>query len=898
MDIRRTSLLFAETEGEGPATAEAELAFPRDVLQVTAGITGYSLLFEDEDDHHVGRVELEVRADKDEDDPTKVRVKGVFGLRDWSNEFDDPYSGVVDVAVLADLEAVQPPGPGEARGDLVILGAEATQGIQHFWSGEHLDAPNVFPDNSIRLIAGRPTVIRLYVDYDGTSGLPQISTLSGSLTAYSPAGETTLMPIESITPRRATSIDRGSRRHTLNFLLGDTQSLGELTILATVFDASDPTQLSAPFEQTLRFEQQPALRVLAVGIDYTGSDVKDDADPADLTAPTQADFVDTLEFTDRIFPIPSVMLTDYRTMEYDGDITSDISEGCDEFGDLKDAVADFVGDSDDVVYGLIGTGVDTGSVGGCGGGGVGVGIVSRGGTAAHEIGHALGRQHAPCDNVTRCATPHNTDDNYPYYSGYDSDSIGEYGFDPVSMWGTVKVPGSAHDIMGYSGDKWISPYTYKALMSVIPGTTISGAGLAARGGRAGAADGDVMGRRPAGDEWIPVKQHKLFLRLDVRRDGVTLRPSFHYPARPRIVTGVATDYVLELRDGGRVLRRACLVAEDCGCGCGRGGACGGCGCGARAPLRFRQAVPFDTRATEAVLLKGDDEVARWPIPQPPAVEVECYPDDKDASFMWLRWRVSGPDTVHTDEVTSERTDEGTDEVTEEGADEVTEEGTDEERRPVSLAQWRDRSGTWRGVAPRLRGSRLRVPRRITRMGNEVHYRVLVTTGIATGVGYCDEEPDGEPAPRLEPPRIVILGAGRPRPVHELPRIITASVIGGVPEDAAIRWYAESGAEIGRGARLDLSSLRTGSSVVTARVTDSGVPTTTAQWHVERTTDGRFLLHVGQVGGELPGDDEDPRQDHDHEGHGHHHAARGHHHHPHRHDGHPRGGDHEQGHEEG
>ena len=543
----------------------------------------------------------------------------------------------------------------------MILGAEATQGIQHFWSGEHLDAPNVFPDNSIRLIAGRPTVIRLYVDYDGTSGLPQISTLSGSLTAYSPAGETTLMPIESITPRRATSIDRGSRRHTLNFLLGDTQSLGELTILATVFDASDPTQLSAPFEQTLRFEQQPALRVLAVGIDYTGSDVKDDADPADLTAPTQADFVDTLEFTDRIFPIPSVMLTDYRTMEYDGDITSDISEGCDEFGDLKDAVADFVGDSDDVVYGLIGTGVDTGSVGGCGGGGVGVGIVSRGGTAAHEIGHALGRQHAPCDNVTRCATPHNTDDNYPYYSGYDSDSIGEYGFDPVSMWGTVKVPGSAHDIMGYSGDKWISPYTYKALMSVIPGTTISGAGLAARGGRAGAADGDVMGRRPAGDEWIPVKQHKLFLRLDVRRDGVTLRPSFHYPARPRIVTGVATDYVLELRDGGRVLRRACLVAEDCGCGCGRGGACGGCGCGARAPLRFRQAVPFDTRATEAVLLKGDDEVARWPIPQPPAVEVECYPDDKDASFMWLRWRVSGPDTVHTDEVTSERTDEGTDE---------------------------------------------------------------------------------------------------------------------------------------------------------------------------------------------------------------------------------------------
>jgi len=845
MEIRRTSLLFPETVGSGPTTAEAELTFARDVLQATAGITGYSVLFEDGNDHHVGRLELEIGSEIDDSDATKVRITGRFGLRDWSNEFDDPYSGVVDVCVLADLEAVQPPGPGEARGDLVIMGAEITQAVQHFWSADHLDAPNVFPDNSIRLIAGKPTVIRLYVDYDSSSGLPIIASLTGSLTAFNPAGSTTLMPLTTISPQRGTAVDRGSRGHTLNFLLSDTQSLGELNLIATVFDASDASQMSAPLELTQGFVQQPVLRVLAVGIEYTGDDVVDGADAADLAAPTQADFIDTMEFTDRIYPIPSVTITDYRTMEYDGDVRSDISEGCDELGDLKDAVADFVGDSDDVVYGLFGPGVDTGSVGGCGGGGVGVGRVLSGGTAAHEIGHALGRKHAPCDNVTRCATPRNTDDNYPEYSGYDSDSIGEYGFDPTSMFG-VKVPANAHDIMGYSGDKWISPYNYKALMSAIPGTTINGAG-----GQAAAAERQ-LGRRPSEHgEWIAIKQPKLFLRLDVNRDGPVLHHSFHYPARPRIVTGTETDYVLELRDGDHVLRRACLFADDVGCGCGD----------ASFPVRVRQAVAFDERATEAVLLKRDDEVARWHVPDPPQVEVECHPDDEDASSMWLEWKVNAP-RAEGDGEKAEEPEEGD--------------------RHLSLVQWRDQLGTWRGVAPRLRGTRLRVPRRIAEMGREVHYRVLVTTGIATGVAYCDEDCGDEPAPPLDPPEIVIAGVRPGRGTQELPRIVTAAMVGGGQQGTTIRWYGESGAELARGARLDLSNLRVGGSVVTARVVDSGVPTTTAQWHVERTIDNRFLVHFGQAGGEQASDDEEPHQDHDHDGHGHHRQKRGHHHHPHSH----------------
>ena len=829
MEIRTTSLLFPKAEDEGPLSAQAEIVFPRDVERVTAGITGYTAVFEDEDDHHFGRLEVEVNARVDADDATKVIVSGAFGLRDWSNEFDDPYSGLIDIAVLADLVPVTTPDPGDARGDLVIVGAEVTQAIQHFRSGDHLDSPNVFPDNSIRLIAGKPTVVRLYVDYDVNSGLAPIPLLSGTLTLFNPAGSTVLSPIESIAPRRDVSIDRGSRRHTLNFLIPDAQSLGEVNLFATVFDAGDTAQMSVPFERTIQFVQQPPLRVIAVGIEYTGDDVKDDADPADLLAPDEADFVDTLEFTDRIFPIPSVTITDYRTMEYDKDVESDINEGCDKLGDLKDAVGDFVGDSDDIVYGLYGSGLNTGSVGGCGGGGVGVGFVGAGGTAAHEIAHALGRKHAPCDNVTRCATPRNTDDSYPSYSGYDSDSIGEYGFDPTSMFGTVRNPSTFHDVMGYSPNRWISPYNYKALMSAVPGSSVSGS--AAKLARAAT-------RRSVDSEWLPVKQPKLFLRLNIGRDGVDLHPSFCFDALPRPAGGRPTAYTIELVDQyGKTLRRDCLQAEDPSCGSGETEAL---------PIRVRQAIAFDKHATALVLYRGDEKVESWDIPAPPDVEVECRPDE-DPKYLNLTWKVTGPGskTKH--------------------------------KNYWSLVQWRDRAGTWRGVAARMTGNQLRVPRWIAAMGSDIQYRVLVTTGISTGIGYWEGDCDDVVEYRPDAPTVVISGFARPRTgSQELPRVVTATVVGAGEYGGRIRWFGAAGGELARGGRLDLGQLSVGSNVVSATLVGSEYNTPVTQWLIERTKDDRFVIHTGDIGADRPSDDE-PHEDHDHD-----HDGR-HHHHPHAHE---------------
>ncbi len=69
---------------------------------------------------------------------------------------------------------------------------------------------------------------------------------------------------------------------------------------------------------------------------------------------------------------------------------------------------------------------------------------------AHELGHAHGREHAPC-GVT------NPDDSFPYADG----SVGVWGYD--SRTRTLLAPSTTKDFMGYCNPTWISDYNYAAL---------------------------------------------------------------------------------------------------------------------------------------------------------------------------------------------------------------------------------------------------------------------------------------------------------------------------------------------------------------------------------------------------------------------------------------------------
>ncbi len=68
-------------------------------------------------------------------------------------------------------------------------------------------------------------------------------------------------------------------------------------------------------------------------------------------------------------------------------------------------------------------------------------------TVAHELGHNLGRRHAPCGG------PSGVDTSYPYSTG----GIGMYGLAPD---GITVYPPSRADLMTYCSPRWVSDYSF------------------------------------------------------------------------------------------------------------------------------------------------------------------------------------------------------------------------------------------------------------------------------------------------------------------------------------------------------------------------------------------------------------------------------------------------------
>jgi hypothetical protein len=86
--------------------------------------------------------------------------------------------------------------------------------------------------------------------------------------------------------------------------------------------------------------------------------------------------------------------------------------------------------------------------------GVGFDEVARD-TAAHELGHAHGREHANCGPGL---DPQSIDQQFPHPGG----GIGVWGWDIIG--GGLIDPGTHSDIMGYCENQWISDYNFAALL--------------------------------------------------------------------------------------------------------------------------------------------------------------------------------------------------------------------------------------------------------------------------------------------------------------------------------------------------------------------------------------------------------------------------------------------------
>lgn len=746
MEIRETTLSFPAIRGSGPQLANATVVYPREVVDAVAGIRGYQVGFSGED-HHVGLMEIDLST---ETLGSTVTVRGRLGCRDWSGHWDDDYGGTILVSVLADLVSATEPPP---RGDLLITGIEVNQATQYFRSGEHLDQANTRPDNSIPLVSGKTTGLRVYVDYDASSGLPPISNLAGELVVRSGGANSTFAPLAQIQPRAVTEIDRGSVDHTLNFAIPEAWCTGSIDIEVRVFDATTPGQRSTAFRRTLRFVQINPMRVYAVGVNYTGMGL-------DLAAPTLATFATTFDYAQRVWPTGDLLFSGYSTIEFSQSLAGTASEGCGSgFNSLLDQLRDIKGDTDDLVYGLLPTGTPLTGVGGCGGGGAGSGMESNGVTAAHEAGHAVGRQHAPCDDSGRCDSPQNQDGGYPTYGNYVSDSIGEFGFDPENN--RVFDPASSRDFMGYSSTNWISTYTYTALMSLGDPTPSSDSGRAplvplslasvrqlADAGRTSPGDPRSSGQRP---EWIRCRERVLFLRVSANGDDVHVHPSFAYEAF-RQARGVASDYEVHVLDADEAVI-ACVplryICPNCDHNCG--------------PVDLAAEIPITGDPVLLVVRRDGNDVARCEFES--EVRLECSVEVDDDGDLRLVWEGHGS-----------------------GA------------KIWYLVQWLDRDGAWRGVAPRTTNTSLVIPSQIRwATKQEILLRVLAVEHLTTTAtelklnGY-DEDPPIDITVYDGPGIIGAVGhdpLGRQLPGHE------------------ITWFYEDGGAASRGSRILRHGLRSG-----------------------------------------------------------------------------------------
>jgi hypothetical protein len=747
MEIRETSLSFPVTRGSGPRTASATLVFPRQVNNAVASIRGYQVGFVG-DDHHVGLLQVELET---QINANVVIVNGRLGCRDWSGNWDDEYNGSIMVGVLCDLVSATAPPP---RGDLQITDLEINQAVQFFRSSEHLDAANSMPDNSLPLVGGKTTGLRFYVDHDLSVGSP-ITVLSGELTIRSGGATTTLTPIQTITPRRESEINRAAVDHTLNFAIPAAWSRGRLEISCQVFDAANPASRSAAFKRTLQFVDVNPLRVYGVGINYTGGGLN-------LAPPALSDILATFDYTRRVWPTGDVLTSGFTTIAFGGDLSGVAADGCgDGFNDLLDELQDMKGDTDDLVYGLLPTGTPLTGVAGCGGNGAGTGVVGDGVTAAHEASHAFGRKHVPCDDSSRCDSPRNTDDDYPSYGNYLSDSTGEFGFDPENN--IVFDPAVSSDFMGYSGNDWISPYTFKALFSKGDPVGYS-AGLRAYPFTfAAAATVATVSRGTGRAEWIKRRIPLLFLSLLLDGEKVTLRPSFTYNAyikRQGPDSGV--EIHLEGPNGGVL---ACVPLQQ---------SCGSCDvdCG---PMRLHGEVPWHESATRLVVRRDGRDLATYPVEDRPALTVRCERDQK--GDIKVTWSARGKEPLWY------------------------------------LVQWCDRDGTWRGVAPRTQEEFMVVPARFLWANKDIlKIRVLAVHLLNTAIAECDVE-----AHRTEPPNDILI---RELPGGKAVRATVVDPVGRSLPASELSWYDEKGAEIARGSDLLRSPNLSG--IATVRPVAQGV----------------------------------------------------------------------------
>lgn len=361
---------------------------------------------------------------------------------------------------------------------LAVDGVEVSQAIQYYHSLFPLCGPPTarIPcgDNSIPLVAGKNTVVRVYV-----SGTPSGAPISGTASYTNAQGAQ-----KFLAPLTATSIPAGAPSRAvagegLTFLIPSQDAYAGSARLdvAAFVQSIGPPQPSASATLTLTFEERDRLLIRLVRIHYQAA-------TQNLAAPTVQDFWALIGYARRVFPVAAarIQLIGDSVEKFDGLGTGILAAGAPGTPAggttgtpfyILDQLAAAEALSPKVVYLAfysLATYVAVVAPGFSGSGWARRTVIcadpAAGHTVAHELGHSLYLAHAPGGGAG------GPDPNYPSYPPFQSGSIGEVGFDGSN--GDPKDPATHFDFMSYGSPPWISPYHYLKLHQTIgPGTSSS-----------------------------------------------------------------------------------------------------------------------------------------------------------------------------------------------------------------------------------------------------------------------------------------------------------------------------------------------------------------------------------------------------------------------------------------
>lgn len=351
-------------------------------------------------------------------------------------------------------------GPVETLGD--ATGVSVTQVAFYQGVKSTVFANGNVMNPSLRLVANRPAVARVWVQASSPSGAPITARL---FIGGQPPLETVVNGIQN-----GSDGDYGS---TVNFDVPAAYltpgATWRVELKEDAATSAGPNPGAVTGDGNLGLAQSHALRVTLIPVQYQadGSNRLPDTSAGQLEAYRQL-FM-------KLYPTTEVVLTVGPTFGWG----SSISAGGGGWDTLLNAISQerqsAAAAFDEYYYGIFEPASSFGAF--CGGGCVaGLGFIGEPGgeysraaiglgysgesalwTAVHEVGHNHGRPHSPCGGVS------GADPGYPHAGG----DIGEWGMDIFSK---QLLSPNYKDLMSYCEPSWISDYVYEEILGFMQAT--------------------------------------------------------------------------------------------------------------------------------------------------------------------------------------------------------------------------------------------------------------------------------------------------------------------------------------------------------------------------------------------------------------------------------------------